>query len=740
MKVSTLFGPAFAGDVRGGVVSAAVAIPLAMGYGMFAFVALGDAYFAHGVLAGLWSAVIVGLLCVLAGNKSTTVYAPRITTTFYLGSVLYGLTHSDLPALAAGGTAAVLVMFFGIVFLGGAFQALFGWVRLGTLIKFTPHPVMAGFQNAAALLLMLVQAATLLGIGRHVPFTDVLHHLDEVRPLSLAVAALTIFATVKSKQWLTRMPPILVGLAAGTLAYYALVLAGFGGLLGPVLGPMPERLLDPIEGAALAGLGSAAVFEVLPLMVFAALGLAFIASMDSLLCERLLSPARHSARESDVQLIRLGLGNMLAALSGGITAGVNLGPSNVNRAQGSSSAWSVFVNALVILATLLFFTPVLALLPRVALSAVIIVIAVQHFDPWTVQLVRRFARHPALRRSSLALELGVVLLVALLSVVFNIVTAVFIGVLIAIALFLQRMSRSVVRRSYRCDTFRSRKTRNAARMALLARHGHGILVFELEGPIFFGSAERLATRVHAAVDRDTREIILDFRRVNDIDSTGATVLQQLHQSLTAANTPVRFSGLARLAARTELLNDLDVLAALPASRQYPDVDRAIEAAEDALLESMPEVGPLSVAVPFESLDLLRGLGEREREAVRPFLTQRTFAPGEVVFREGDPGTELFVINAGRASVELLQADAAPIRLATFAPGTAFGELAILDQQARSATVVADGPLTCYVLSEENFAAMKAQVPTVAIQLLVNLSSELSRRMRRANQMLYQLTA
>ena len=73
------------GDVVGGIVSAAVATPLAMGYGMFAFVSLGESYFASGALAGLYTAGIVAIVCVLLGNKSTTVYAPRITSTFFLG-------------------------------------------------------------------------------------------------------------------------------------------------------------------------------------------------------------------------------------------------------------------------------------------------------------------------------------------------------------------------------------------------------------------------------------------------------------------------------------------------------------------------------------------------------------------------------------------------------------------------------------------------------------------------------
>lgn len=727
------------GDLKGGGISAAVAIPLAMGYGMFAFASLGDAFFIRGVLAGLWSAVIVGVICVFMGNRSTTLYAPRVTTTFYLGSVLFGLTHSDLGLLSSRGAPWILAIFLGIIFLGGAFQALFGKMGLGTLIKFTPHPVMAGFQNAAALLLLLVQSANVLGMNRHMPFTQVLGHLNEAHPLSVAVAALTIFVTFRAKSWLPRVPPILVGLLCGSVGYYVLVAFGLAESLGPTMGALPAALLEPMHISGIAGpdLG-VSLSTLFVLTVPAALGLAFIASMDALLCERLLSPRIASANDSDRQLVRLGLGNMASALLGGITAGVNLGPSNVSRANGSTSPWSVLINCLVLLATTLLLMPVLAHLPRVALSAIIVVVAIQHFDPWTVKLLKRIVPDRTLWRSSLALELALALVVAISALLLNIVTAVFLGVLIAVSFFTLRMSRSVVRRHYDCGSVRSRKIREPAAMTALTQHGHRVLVFELDGPIFFGSAERLVCEVQKSMRPETCEVILDFRRVNEIDSTGARVMQNLYESLDAMHLRVRFSGLQRGSVWINELIDAGVVPGFPASRQSSDLDHAIESAEDSLLECLPEAAVLHHCVDLDSMDLLRGLDAAQRLAVRAYLKPQHFNSGDVIFREGDAGSELFVITQGCASVELAQAGSAPIRLATFATGTSFGELALLDQQARSATVIADGPLTCYALSQESFDALKENSPMAAIRMLENLGSELSRRMRRANQMLYQM--
>jgi sulfate permease, SulP family len=219
-------------DVLGGLVSAAVGIPLAMGYGMFALVPLGDKYFANGALAGLYAAFFVALVSIALGDKTTTVYAPRINSTFFLGALLYGLVHSQIAGPAAGSTALIVVVFFLIIFLGGVFEALFGLVKVGTLLKYTPHPVVAGFQNTAAAL----QLANVSGLEHTKPFTFVLTHPGAIKPLSVLLAALTFGAMWNSRKIVPRIPPLLTGLAVGTGLYYTLIALGLREYLGPIIG------------------------------------------------------------------------------------------------------------------------------------------------------------------------------------------------------------------------------------------------------------------------------------------------------------------------------------------------------------------------------------------------------------------------------------------------------------------------------------------------------------------------
>src|SRR5262249_45026608 len=148
------------------------------------FVPLGDEYFAEGARAGLLSAFLAGVVCVLLGERGTMTYAPRITTTFFLGLLLSSLVHSSEPALQTAPAALKLLVLLAIVLLAGLPQAAFGLLNLGTLIKFTPHPVMAGFQNMAALLLFLVQLGNVLGYEHNVPLPRLLGQLQEAKPLS----------------------------------------------------------------------------------------------------------------------------------------------------------------------------------------------------------------------------------------------------------------------------------------------------------------------------------------------------------------------------------------------------------------------------------------------------------------------------------------------------------------------------------------------------------------------------
>ena len=724
------------GDIVGGLVSAGAGIPLAMGYGMFAFIALGNEYFPDGALAGLLTAAVVGIVCVLLGDKSAHIYAPRVITTFFLGIMLYGLAHSGSPVLKAGGLTLTLAVLFSIILLAGLFQALFGLLRLGTLIRFIPQPVMSGFQNAAALLLGLVQLGNLFGFDKSTRFVEALRDVHHAKPLSLLIAAVTIVAMLQGRRWLPKVPALLTGLAAGTVLYYLLGIAGLGTHLGPTIGSVPFKAYKVLNVPHFGELASANVIAaLLPTILGGALALAVVASIDALLCTKLLTGPGEPKVDGDRLLVRLGTANTLSAALGGITGGLNIGPSRDNRAFGGRSPISALVNALAMLVTLLVLFPALAYLPCVALSAVIVVIAVEHFDPWTLRLARRLTSRLASRKG--ALDLALVAVVAVLSISVDIVLAVFLGIAAASLLFVVRIGRAVIRRQYRCEVVRSRKSRTRTELERLERSASAIMTFELQGALFFGSGERLAAEVAAQPARETRYVILDLRRITEIDSTGAQIVQDMHAELKARGQRLLLAA-GPASEPAAQLAESGTVEALGKELVFPDLDRALEWAEDDLLRAEPGEVQDAPDLAFSQTSVAAGLSEGERAEVEKHLERREYPPQTTLFRQGDPGDELFVVVGGSASAYVRQPDGRETRLVGFGPGAVFGELALLDTGPRSASVQSETMLVCQVLSAGQFAALSQRSPGAALKLVANLGRELSYRLRAANRTIQQL--
>lgn len=725
----------------GGCTAALIAIPASIGYGLLALSPLGESVVPHAVLAGLFAPVFGCVVAVLLGANTTMVYSPRSVATFLIGSfVLHDLARSTLPLGADSAPAVLLTLAFLLCFLTGAFQVVFGLLKFGNLIKYIPAPVIAGFQNAAAFLLFASQLDMMLGLPTHTPYTAVVFHLDDAKPLTIAVGILTCALIMRGASITRKIPPTILGLIGGITTYHLLAKLGFEQQLGLVLGPIEAGMPDlHYLGEFWNLLSDPRFLQFLPVLIAGAASVAIVASLDALLCARLIESDSGNKFDGNRELARLGAGNMVSSGFGGIANGINLASSFANHRAGGRTFLSLLVLAVAILVSTQLFSPVIALIPRVVISAALVVVAIQLVDRWTLQILRKLARREVPLLSGTTLDLCVILMVATVAIAMNLVFAVLLGTAVTILFFLFRMSKSVIRRVYRCDVVHSRKTREPRLMAILAQHGRRILVVEVEGPIFFGTAENLALRLEAEWRGDVSYVILDIKRVNEIDSTGAKVILQMHDRLTREGRHLLLSALPEATPLAAFLTDMGVTAAITRSRIFPDADRAIEWAEDNLI--LAQLGGVEARAefPFRQLDVLAGMSDAERAVVTEALERYAYRKGDIVFREGATSNELYIIAKGAASVRLrLAGTERETRLITFAPGTVFGELALLDQEARSATVEADEELVCYVLTRTRFESITARHPEVAIKLLINLGRELSSRLRRANRTIYQL--
>ena len=727
-------------ELAGGAVAAILAVPVSVGFGLFAFAPLGDAMRDAAVTAALVSACVVPLVCIALGSSTGLVYAPRSVISFMVAAVaIQGLLASPILVRELPAQEAALAYVVVALLVSGFAQAAAGVMRLGAAVKYVPFPVMAGFQNSAAALLLVAQIAPLLGLARAAPLSSPADWLRGADWRTALVGAVAFALAWYGARITKRLPAPALGLLGGTLVYHLLALGGWrpsGGMVISAALPMPS--LDTL-GYVPTVLQRLDFIDLLALTI-AALGVAIVASMDTLLCTRVVEQKTGVRSDSSNELLRIGIGNAGAACLGGIPSGVQVGASLGSHAAGGTGRVSMLFAAAVAGIVLVWLQPLLALLPAAVIAGLLLVISLQLFDKWTLQAIGKLLSGRLQNWRATLLDLALMGVVAFLALAVHIVLAVLSGFVIAIAVFFMRMSRPIMRRTYRCDVVRSRRLRAPDENALLARAAGGVLVIELEGALFFGSSENLAARIAAAAREGVQTVILDMRHVTDIDSTGARVIIDLREAMARRGVQIALAHIPPGSALRGTLADAGILLALGDERLFHDVDAAIEWAEERILAATSAKAAAGEK-PLEALDLFSGLSAADLERVRPLLERCAYRKGEAVIREGEPDRRLFVIASGRATARV-RAGTPPrdIRLTTFSPGVAIGELALLDERARSASVVAEEDMICWVLSQEAFERLQAAAPQLALRLLANLAREMALRLRHANRTICELDA
>ena len=288
----------------------------------------------------------------------------------------------------------------------------------------------------------------------------------------------------------------------------------------------------------------------------------------------------------------------------------------------------------------------------------------------------------------------------------------------------------VVRRRSRGTTVHSKRMRSTQEQAILNRKAEGICVYELQGNLFFSTLEHVFRKLAAELDSITY-LILDMKRVLEIDDCAVTLLAEMEKVLAEDGKKVLLAHLP-VAAGQVLTERRE--AGWTKDGFFPDIDAALEWCEDRLIaEESADNKCEKAVVPLEAMDMLAGFDANEIGLLRSIVEVAHYAPGEVIVREGDPADSLFLLAAGLVNVCLRLGDGTrQKRLATIAPGVAFGELAVFDGGTRSADVVAVLPAVCYILPLAKFDELAALHRGMRTKLLSNIGRELSARLRRAD--------
>ncbi len=711
--------PHLVGDVRGGVASALVGLPYAITAAMLAFAPLGPAYVGHGMLAGLVTALVAGLVAI--GGTPCQISGPRASVAVLMASlVALAMAHPALGDPTAPQPARVLGVVMLCLALAGLLQIGFGALRMGEALRFIPYPVISGFMVGLGILVAVPQVPALLGLPGTADWA-LLHDLAGIRPGAFLVGAVTVATLFQVRKRLPKWPAAAAAIVAGTAVHYAFAASGMLGmgavpwdLIGD--GDFP-RLPWQVPEFALDAATLSVLIDLLP----ATVTLAFVASLETLLSSSVLSIASNAPYDGRRELIGQGVANIAIAAAGGVVSAAAPFRGVINFNAGGRTRLSGAVNGVLIGGVGLAAAPLLFGLPLAVYAGVLIVVGWDVATAWA----RRLAGNPRA-------DLVVGLVVMLVTLGLGTVPAIGAGIAGAMLLYVRNTSRAPIRGFYDGRSRGSLRVRTAEQAALLKEQGTEILVVELQGALFFGTADRCGREIEALA-RGRKQLIADLRRVNEIDTTGAFVLMQTLKRLSEQGTRAALASVRPAEHRGGVLAVAGVARIVPAEDWFPDVDAALEDAENRILHRRwPELRDED-ELPVARLDVCTGMSADETATLERYLRRRTYGTGTVLFTEGDLGERIYLIAKGAVTLRVrLPRDAARTRrISTYSAGLVFGEMAVLEKKTRSADAICEGDTVLHVLDREMLARMAHESPSLYGKFLFNLSWQIAARLRAA---------
>jgi glutaminase len=298
-------------------------------------------------------------------------------------------------------------------------------------------------------------------------------------------------------------------------------------------------------------------------------------------------------------------------------------------------------------------------------------------------------------------------------------------------LFNRRGTRDgAVRLVFDATKVNSHRVRGLEETALLREHGRRIAAIQLQGNLTFTMT---STAVHQAMERiDSLDfLLLDFAHVLSINDPAARMLYELTLKFAAEGKTIVFTHVDRVPLLGRVFRAKLGPEAGTRFLTFAENDPALEFCEDRLLEKLGFVPAADHTADLTEFELVDGMPPDQLDVLAQLVTRGTWPAGSVLIEAGAEAGELFLLASGRVSV-FVGAGAARRRLATFSPGMAFGEMALIDRAPRSATIVADTDVECLLLAGDAFERLGTEHPAIKIRLLENLARGLSRKLRKAN--------
>lgn len=497
------------GDIYGGLTAAVVALPLALAMGVSS---------GAGPIAGIYGAIFVGLFAALFGGTPAQVSGPTGPMTVVMAAIFTQYT-AMFPEDPAHGAALA----FTVVIMGGLFQILFGFLKLGRYINLIPHPVVSGFMSGIGVIIILLQLGPLLGhAAQSGPMASVeaIPHIF-ANPVADALmlggfALVVVYLLPKSINRI--LPAPLVALILGTLGLVlwhggeiatvvqdgkTLYKIGEATVLGDIPTGFPTPTLPVFELGLLVG------------MIKSALTLAALGAIDSLLTSLVADNVTRTYHEPNRELVGQGIGNTIAGFFGGLPGAGATMRTVVNVRAGGRTPISGALHALVLLTIVLGAGVVARYIPHALLAGILVKVGTDIID-WDY-----------LKRLKHAPKAGIAIMFTVLftTVFVDLITAVAVGMIMSSFLFMQRMvdlqMESVTAIT---DPHAEAPLSDDERSVMNDAKGR-ILLYHIAGPMSFGAAKGMARRLAKFDEYDV--LVLDLSDVPQIDFTSTRALDDM---------------------------------------------------------------------------------------------------------------------------------------------------------------------------------------------------------------------
>ncbi len=481
----------FSRDLGAGIVVGIVALPLAIAFAI-----------ASGLTPdrGLWTAIIAGFIISALGGSRVQIGGP--TGAFIV--IVYGIVQTH-------GVDGLLMA----TLMAGVILVIFGLAKLGAVIKFIPHPVITGFTSGIAVIIFASQVRDFLGLTMgDVPAGFVekigafVEHIGSVSPAAAGVAMTALAIIVLWPRVSHRIPSPFVALIATTalVQVFGIPVETIGSRFGEISASIPVPRLPNVSFAQAAAL------------IGPAFTIAFLAAIESLLSAVVADGMIGGRHRSNMELIAQGVANIASPLMGGMPATGAIARTATNVRNGGRTPVAGIVHAFTLLVITLAAGRWAALIPMPTLAAILVVVA-YHMSQWRV--FRAELRSPKS-------DVAVLLTTFALTVLVDLTVAIEVGMVLAAFLFIKRMSEvtNIAAVTGELEDDPSEQAYMGPNAVSRRRVPNGVQVYEINGPFFFGAAERFKDTL-ASVSAKPKVLIIRMRHVLALDSTGMQALKDV---------------------------------------------------------------------------------------------------------------------------------------------------------------------------------------------------------------------